>query len=40
MAIYFEEKHAHNKSGPFVPVNKRVGIITKYSSRTGSMTCM
>ena len=34
MAIYFEEKHAHNKSGPFVSVNKR--MVADYSHRVGS----
>jgi hypothetical protein len=34
MAIYFEEEYAHNKSGPFVPVDKR--MIADYSHHVGS----
>ena len=34
MAIYFEEQYTHNKSGSFVPVDKR--MIADYSHRVGS----
>ena len=34
IAIYFEEKYAHNKSGSFVPIDER--IVARYSSHVGS----
>ena len=33
IAIYFEEEHAHNKSGSFVPIDER--MVARYSHHVG-----